>query len=219
MVTNPTKDEFKKWVSASDAMTLASAAFNGKTHGAEAILTRVSVGRILVACETGHWKGSGRDPVFHTIVPGVWVTDSSARNHSDIFWKTGDVEARENSSLRDTRLVQLCGVKFDPVGFADLIGSVEATPADTEAPPPLPQLDRRSFPPLSEAEMKRFAELYVAIWTTQAREERARDAALACYPENNVPRDRFRELFRECREKIGPINPGRPRARGEPTAK
>jgi hypothetical protein len=218
--SNLTPEEYERWVPMEDARSLLPWDVRKSRRW---IASRLATGELkasarLIISETRYEATNEA----YALVPKIaWSDWSSAARQGD-EWDTGDCTLVIRGGYSESVVLLCREIRFDPEPFARFAGEVgalgleareqgtEPTPTNETSTSKLPKL-----PQLAEAEARRFARLYLEIWSESAVETKALTAARACYPANSIGRDWFYAIFRELR---GPGKRGNPAFRGQPPA-
>jgi hypothetical protein len=181
-----TDDDFARWLTPPVALARMDATWSVQVKR-DWIVARLETGRIR-ACSDGVLI-----PQHYWTRPWHWIEGS--------FWQTGDITffdtpadifGRPIPGFRG-QLLRYLDTRLDPAPFA------AAAPAPADA-----RQDARSLP--DEAAIMEFCRSHLRDNPRATRDE-AMEAARQHFPENKVPRDWFRSIFKEVRgdRKPGPI--------------
>jgi hypothetical protein len=124
-------EEFETWIPASTAFDDALRAFASYGITAGAIALRLKNGLLRAAAEHGKQEGTEDKPKATVEIPR-WHWDKwehPGESHS--FWQTGQIrltQQRQSTYARDPVVIYF-GVRFDPKGFAKLLGPKAPKPA------------------------------------------------------------------------------------------
>jgi len=207
--SGPTLAEFQRWLIPADALDRLPEDW-GRGHGVDAIKTHLRVGGIMAVAQRGLIAtDEGQQPVeLYPIPPelwdeGLWTMGSGA------LWVTGQASFHRGSRLAEIlghppdEWVEhtFTGIRFDPDDFArEFTGTL---PTSSQPGPSESESDRRDKPPLPDALLRQWHELFILAYPN-GRVELARQSVAGMFPRHHVSRERVRDLFPER-------SPGRPR--------
>jgi hypothetical protein len=197
-----------EWVTVSEAQELARA--NASQFGERWLLDQLKEGLVIAVARSGPTKADGPLEQFVRVLPGLWKKWDDWG--SDYFWSSGTAIFQHYSATGygDTVASRFFDVRFDPASFngkviilkpeapAIAVRQLAAAQAGSSI------VDNRAVP-LSRGDAEKFSRAILAGWP-EATEELAYTKALLFFPDNRIPRDWLRGIFRVIRgpKKRGP---------------
>lgn len=208
--TGPSAAEFQRWIVPAEALTLLPEDW-GRGHGVDAIKVNLRLGGIRAAAQRGLIQIDGeRRPVeLYPIPPEYWDEDQWVMG-PEALWVTGQASFHRGSRMAEQLGIRpeqwiehtFTGVRFDPDDFAREFAGSLTLPASDPGSSEL-ELDLRDKPPLPEALLKKWYELFILAYPDDGPEA-GRKSVAGMFPRHHVSREKVRELFPDR-------GPGRPR--------
>lgn len=199
--------EFSAWLTPRQTLDALCEPWHRKPWVVE-LNERIRGSQLRIAAESiVTYQGSTEEHDALAVIPAKWWQQAVAPNDTNDFWTTGRLTLPPTNGMRATvnDRAMLFGIRFDPAGVEKMRpGIVPVGPIQSAQP-------ERTVP-IGTGEMRKFAQLYLEIWGSKAKEIPAWEAMKACYPDGIIGRDTFLAEFRELR---GPGKRGNPSFRGQ----
>jgi hypothetical protein len=200
----------KTWLRPHEALAILNAAYKKIDTSKHLLIERLRSGAILAVAEASTWIG-GEHP--HRTGPiGITSDQWLYWRPQTGFWEAGDMQlhlGHYRGSIYSVE-VRFNGVRFDPETVADL-AALAANDADVEIKG-TPEPDaKQSGPPVPEAHLEAWYELFQKVYggTAKDTEAFAHQSALGMFPDKSVTRRRIRELRGEQKRGRKPSEPAK----------
>lgn len=208
-------EEFEAWYTPSEALTLLSPSM-GQAAAVATLSRRVGAGVIQLVAATYVASTNGRETDRGTrliVPPELWETPRAML--ATTFWASGDLtmiaDNMPTGYFKRGHVTKYFGSRFQPDGVRALMPRDIVRLADggtsAQVPSKATETDDPK-PPVSRADLKRWADVFLAVHADKVTEALAVQSAKAMFPNHAVSRDKVRELLPSRR-------PGRPASRGE----
>jgi hypothetical protein len=194
--------DFENWVTPKQALKSLCAALKVTRYiGADMLLKRLTSGLLIAAARHArHGYTLNRD-TFLVIIP----SNFEHIGEHDTMWDTGDTEYRIREFGAYETIARF-DIRFDPAGLLEAMPGGSATPSATHGD------DDTQGPPVSEADLRRWAEAYQAIYKDrpEATQDHALQSARGFFVGKSVSRQAVRDVI-----PAGKRGPRGPRNSGE----